>query len=217
MGEGGARSGRLDPNACEPSLRVRPFAVPAAFRCGRRPPWCARARCTEHGRRGRVRRLGCAVKDLRVGDVVVYQSPIDHQKTVIKRIAALVPHRIHGEPLQSAPRGERLACRGSPWSPARSPRASPLALTSGNRNRKQQSPARTAAPLQMWAGVRLVPVQMWAGVGPVLVQMWAGVGPVPGLMWQGWAQARCRSGRNGPSPGADLAGVGPVPACLQGT
>ena len=42
------------------------------------------------------RRLGCAAKDLRVGDVVVYQSPIDHQKTVIKRIAALVPHRVHG-------------------------------------------------------------------------------------------------------------------------
>ncbi len=67
-------------------LRFRPRPGVVGDRRGMR----ARARCTEHGGRGRVRRLGCAVKDLRVGDVVVYQSPIDHQKTVIKRIAALV-------------------------------------------------------------------------------------------------------------------------------
>ena len=37
-------------------------------------------------------------------------------------------------------------------------------------------------------------------------------GPVPEQMWVGWAQSRCRCGRGGPSPGADVGGVGPVPA-----
>ncbi len=31
-------------------------------------------------------------------------------------------------------------------------------------------------------------------------------------MWEGWAQSRRRCGRGGPSPGADVGGVGPVPA-----
>ena len=31
-------------------------------------------------------------------------------------------------------------------------------------------------------------------------------------MWQGWAQSRRRCGTGGPSPGADVAGVGPVAA-----
>ncbi len=31
-------------------------------------------------------------------------------------------------------------------------------------------------------------------------------------MWQGWAESRRRCGRGGPSPGADVAGVSPVPA-----
>jgi hypothetical protein len=34
---------------------------------------------------------------------------------------------------------------------------------------------------------------------------------VPVQMWEGWAESRCRCGRGGPSPGADVGGVGPVP------
>ena len=34
--------------------------------------------------------------------------------------------------------------------------------------------------------------------------------PVPVQMRQGWAQSWCRCGRGGPSPGADVAGVGSV-------
>jgi hypothetical protein len=33
----------------------------------------------------------------------------------------------------------------------------------------------------------------------------------PGAVWQGRAQSRCRCGRGEPSPGADVAGVSPVP------
>ena len=40
-------------------------------------------------------------------------------------------------------------------------------------------------------------------------------GPVPVQMWQGWAQFRCRCGRGRPSPGADVAGVGPVPVQMS--
>ena len=35
--------------------------------------------------------------------------------------------------------------------------------------------------------------------------------PVPVQMWEGQAQSRCRCGRDGPSPGADVGGMGPVP------
>ena len=35
--------------------------------------------------------------------------------------------------------------------------------------------------------------------------------PVLVHKWEGWAQSRCRCGRGGPSPGADVGGVGPVP------
>ena len=125
QGEGGGGGvGRV------PAASIRMLANQVCARApvcgsGRVPVWsetavaCARARAapSTEGFHGRVRRLGCAVKDLQVGDVVVYQSPIDHQKTVIKRIAALVGTRTAltaVEPLQSAPRGERLACRFSP-------------------------------------------------------------------------------------------------------
>jgi hypothetical protein len=39
----------------------------------------------------------------------------------------------------------------------------------------------------------------------------AGVGPVPTQMWQEQANYRCRYGRGGPSPSADVAGVRSVP------
>ena len=35
---------------------------------------------------------------------------------------------------------------------------------------------------------------------------------VPVQMWRQWAQSRCRCGRGGPNPGADVAVVGVVPA-----
>jgi hypothetical protein len=37
---------------------------------------------------------------------------------------------------------------------------------------------------------------------------------VPMRMWAGWAQSRFRCGRGGPSPYADVSGVGPVPVQL---
>jgi hypothetical protein len=40
----------------------------------------------------------------------------------------------------------------------------------------------------------------------------ARAGPVPVQMWQWRAQSRRRCGRLEPSPGADVAGVSPVPA-----
>jgi hypothetical protein len=41
------------------------------------------------------------------------------------------------------------------------------------------------------------------------------MGPVPAQMWLQWAQSRRRCGCNGPSPGADVAAMGPVPAHLR--
>ena len=38
------------------------------------------------------------------------------------------------------------------------------------------------------------------------------LGAVPVQMWRGWAQSRCRCGGGEPSPGADVAGVGPPAA-----
>ena len=194
MGEGGARCGRLDPNACEPSLRARPFAVPAASRCGRRPPWCARARALHGARRASTgvshRRLGCAVKDLRVGDVVVYQSPIDHQKTVIKRIAALVgtlsAHGCGATP-ERAPGG--AACvPGVPVEPRQiTTGASPRALTSGNRTANSSPRERGAQHGSPGADVG----RGAAGPGADV----AGVGPVPADMRHGCAKSRCRGGR----------------------
>ena len=40
--------------------------------------------------------------------------------------------------------------------------------------------------------------------------------PVPVQMWTGWARSRCRRGWGGPDPGADVGGVGPVPASCWG-
>ena len=59
---------------------VRPFAAVQQFASPCDTLQCCA--CTS--------RLGCTHKDLTVGDVVLYTSPIDHQKLVIKRIAALV-------------------------------------------------------------------------------------------------------------------------------
>ncbi len=85
------------------------------------------------------------------------------------------------------------------------------------------------------AGVGPVPEQMWPGcsqamdpihqtvlahllhstsgsVQPQQEWWWSRpAGPVPEQMWQGWAQSRCRCGRGGPSPGADVGGVGAIP------
>ena len=77
--------------------------------------------------------------------------------------------------------------------------------------RGEPSPCRSGDPS---------PVLIWAGAAPRpdadVERLAQGnhrrLGPVPVQMWAGWAQSRCRCGRVGLSPGADVGGPRELPA-----